>query len=380
MLSKKISGKKKVETMKFLGQKRKCLKIKKSLRIKKAKSIVPEKENKNKGENSFDKDYEPNEVKVNNTRIKDKNLKLGINNKERKVDSPNETKSNSIKNEQVSLIEAKEDDNKNVVAENGANILKRKELTSNINNSQNQDNKKKTKKDYKNAKITNKNNLKKRTEESEDSSSSYNDIESLGQIQNKENHTIANRIIIKKDGSDDIISVDKIKSLFCKEDYKTLQKYNFEYMTQSYFNNYIYKIDLKHFRKLLFICPRCTKTFRHYSMSYHIFQYHFEDIYQFLTDREIAKCCAKIMEKEKEKFEYSLKLYSLFATLFSHCQFRGASLWRETARDSILDLKRLNIEKKYFIYSEEEATSIMNKILPLNKNKNNERKHKKFEI
>ena len=101
--------------------------------------------------------------------------------------------------------------------------------------------------------------------------------------------------------------------------------YSFPYIKQNDFNHEIYFISPEEFHSLLFYCPICTKNFRHYSMYYHIFQFHFSYVNEFLIPKEIAHGCAKLMEKEYRKIKFSLKLFGVLEILFSECEFFGLS-------------------------------------------------------
>lgn len=211
-------------------------------------------------------------------------------------------------------------------------------------------------------------------EESSDLVSSSEEVESLGQRQMRRNKIIK-KIIIKKAESEDIISLDEAKELLFKKDYESLIKVKFPYLSQCDFNSEIFKTDLRIFRKLLFFCPICSKGFRNYSMPYHIFQNHFDQIEAYLTEKEIARCCAKIMKMEKEKIESSLDIFSDLALLYNRCKLGRSSQWRDIAEESIKEIKTLNIEKNYFNKSQKEIMNNLTRILPINKNKNEKRKY-----
>ena len=150
-------------------------------------------------------------------------------------------------------------------------------------------------------------------------------------------------------------------------------------MRQSKFTHLICNIELKRFRKLLFMCPICSNTFRNFSMPYHIFQYHFDDIENHLTKKEIAKCCSMLMEKEYKKFEIAFKNFIDLSILFRDCDIRGVSIWREKAENSIEALINLKIKNFYKNLTVEDAKNNLSMTLPLNKNKNAKRKYKKIE-
>lgn len=242
--------------------------------------------------------------------------------------------------------------------------------------------KKEQKKEYNN--IGNKNNPDSRNnsnENSEDGSDSFclsEDIESLEQSQIRRSNERRKDIIITKIDSGKILPLDEAKDLINKKDYQSLLKIKFPYLRQCEFNSEIFQTDLKTFRKLIFSCPICSNGYRNYSIPYHIFQNHFEQINKFLTEKEIAKCCSKLLQLEKEKIEISLNNFSNLALLYDNCKFRGNSLWRQMTNDSILKIKRLNVEKIYFKKSQKEVMDNLSRNLPINKNKNDKRKYKEI--
>lgn len=185
-----------------------------------------------------------------------------------------------------------------------------------------------------------------------------------------ENHDGEEFILIKKNKNNCIekISLKIIRNLIDKKKYSLLSKYSFPYIVQKEFNQKIFNISLKEFRRLLFYCPICKKNYRHFSMSYHIFQYHFKYRNIYLNQREIANGCAKILEKEYNKIKTSLELFGQISLLFQDCQCRNASIWRMSAKNEKDEIQKLNIKKKYFSYQLEDAIKSLEKKLPLNIN------------
>ena len=135
------------------------------------------------------------------------------------------------------------------------------------------------------------------------------------------------------------------------------------------FNHYIRVIDLKLFRKLLFSCPICKSPFKHFSINYHIFQNHFSSIEDFLTDKEIARGCAKIMKIEYKKIESSLETFTELACVFKNCRIPGNSVWKDTAEEEISNLKNLNFKTIFSQIKLNEAIKLLIEKFPLNKNK-----------
>ena len=88
-----------------------------------------------------------------------------------------------------------------------------------------------------------------------------------------------------------------------------------------------------------------------------------------LSNRDIAHNYAKLMENEFKKIENSLELFSELTIIYQSCEFFGASDWRTNTNYRIEDLKKLNIEKKFFKISKDEAFKLLVGKLPLNKNK-----------
>ncbi len=215
--------------------------------------------------------------------------------------------------------------------------------------------------------------------ESGPSERSEEEVRSLMQIQLENNKMKNENIIIKHIKTEEIICLNKIKDLFAKKDYSSLENYKFPYMSQSTFNFKIYNIDLKNFRGLLIACPICNHEFRHYSIPDHIFQYHFKSVDEFLTKREIAHGCERLMRKMYKKINDSLNIFSDLSTLFNNCQFRGNSLWRNNAVDLINDLKNMKMKDKYFNNNIKEARKGLEEKLPLNSNKNKRRMYKELE-
>lgn len=164
-------------------------------------------------------------------------------------------------------------------------------------------------------------------------------------------------------------SLDEVKKLFNIMDFKSLSRYRFPYMSEAEFNNKIYFLKQNHFRKLIFYCPICEKNLKHYSMDFHIFEYHFEHIDDFLNIRQIAHGCSKLLENEYKKIKKSLLLFSELAELFMQCSFIGYSNWRSNTNSYIRELKYLNISKLYFSNSNKEIKEILKMKLPVNKSR-----------
>lgn len=212
---------------------------------------------------------------------------------------------------------------------------------------------------------------------SEKSSGTSEDQDSYSEEENKSliqlqleraNRRNANYEIIKIK-TNEKISLEKITKYFKDNNYDELKKYKFPYISQNNFNYEIFKIDLKHLRSLYFACPECTMHFRHFSMAYHIFQNHFENMYKYLSNKMIAHCCSKMMEKEFRKIENDLNNFADLAILFNSCEFEGNSEWRRKATNSIKTLKNLDIKKKFFGITKEDAIQNLTQKFPLNKNK-----------
>lgn len=123
-------------------------------------------------------------------------------------------------------------------------------------------------------------------------------IKSLTLIQQKRANKRNNNLEIRNIKTNKKITLECIRQFFNHNDYNNLKKYKFPYMSQSTFNFEIKKIDLRQLRALNFACPICSKPFRHFSMSYHIFQNHFEHMKEYLSMKSIAHSCAQLMEKE----------------------------------------------------------------------------------
>ena len=92
------------------------------------------------------------------------------------------------------------------------------------------------------------------------------------------------KIEIRNIKTNEKIALEKVDKYLKNKDTENLKKYKFTYISMNDFNHYIRAIDLKLFRKLLFSCPICKSPFKHFSISYHIFQNHFSSIEDFLTD------------------------------------------------------------------------------------------------
>lgn len=220
--------------------------------------------------------------------------------------------------------------------------------------------------------------------EFEENESSGDSSEEIGDSNYLDDKSIEEKkpIIIKyiNNEKNNNISLDKIKKLFRNREYDLLVNYKFPFINQSEFNSKIYPIGLKEIRSLFFYCPLCDGSFRHYSIPSHIFQSHFLHADEYLTQKQIAKSCASILEKEYEKICNSLKIFSEVATIFESCNFVGMSLWRNNARNSINKIKYLNIEEKFFRIALENAKMELSKKMPINKNKNKKRVYKRLEM
>lgn len=194
-------------------------------------------------------------------------------------------------------------------------------------------------------------------------------VKSLTQLQIESLKKNRKQFSIKNIKTGEKIELLEIVKLFKLKDKANLIKYKFPYMSQNDFNYNIYNIDIKVLRSLYFACPKCEAPYRHFSMAFHIFQNHFENIEEILSKRDIAHSCAKLMENEFKKIENSLEIFSELAIIYKTCEFTGDSAWRTNINYKIETLKQLNIEKKFFRISKEEAFHLLDKRLPLNKNK-----------
>ena len=176
-------------------------------------------------------------------------------------------------------------------------------------------------------------------------------------------------IEVRKIQTNEKIDLNIICKYLLLKDYKVLSKYKFPYMSQNDFNSYIGNIDLKLLRKLYFACPICGKCYRHFSMSFHIFQSHFEKIEEYLSNKVIARCCAKLMKSEYKKIKNSLQTFSELSAIFKNCQYSGNSLWRSNAENEIDNLEKLNIQKMIMEISKDKAMHLLGQKFPLNKSK-----------
>ena len=170
------------------------------------------------------------------------------------------------------------------------------------------------------------------------------------------------------------IEIDKISGAIREKDYNFLNKYAFPYKTLSFYNTTYMVMDTNTFRKLNFFCPICKEQLRHYSIYYHIFQFHFKEIKGHLTQRDIARSCARLIDKEYEKIKNSVELLSELAILYNSCNFTGYSVWRNLAQKQIEEIKSLNVDNLYFNKTLENVMNNLNKKLPLNENKNKTKK------
>lgn len=208
-----------------------------------------------------------------------------------------------------------------------------------------------------------------------DDFSSINLNESEDEISNGE-------IIIKYKGKkkDKDKVLEEVKEIIRTQKFKLLIDYTFPYMQQNEFNSKIGKLDNDLFRSLLFFyCPECKVPLRHYSMPFHIFEFHFEYINKYLNHKDIANGCAKLMNNEYNKIKNALENFSELAIVFKNCNFRGQSIWRNEANEQIDDIVKLNVFEQYFKRPLGEALRNLEKKLPMNKNKNNGRKFKSIE-
>lgn len=74
-------------------------------------------------------------------------------------------------------------------------------------------------------------------------------------------------------------------------------------------------------------------------MYYHIFQFHYSYFDKYLSKRNIAHACAKLMDQEYKKLNSSLELFCELAIVFSKCEFIGTNNWRINARFKIKEIK-----------------------------------------
>ena len=213
-----------------------------------------------------------------------------------------------------------------------------------------------------------KSNISSETSELEDIFSGES-VESLMEERYKTYKEGVKKIEIRNIKTNEIISKEKVDKYNINKDLKSLGKYVFTYISLNDFNHYIRTIDLKIFRSLFFSCPVCKKPFRLFSLSYHIFQNHFSRIEEFLSDKEIARGCAKLMKIEYKKIEYSLETFSELACIFKSCKIGGNSVWRDTAENEIDYLQNLNAKRFFLQLKKKEAYELLISKFPLNKNK-----------
>ena len=176
------------------------------------------------------------------------------------------------------------------------------------------------------------------------------------------------------------VPLEKIKNLFRKKKYKGLTEFIFPYITIGKFNSDIWPVDLKIFRQLFFYCPICEKKLRNYSIPFHIFQNHFSQIDQYLTQNEIANGCAYLLEKEYRKIKNSLNNFGDLAVLFNSCEIKGINEWSSNAEDEIEEIKKMKIEEIFFKSSLNDVKISLEKKLPFNKNKYEKRKYKEKDL
>jgi len=202
---------------------------------------------------------------------------------------------------------------------------------------------------------------------SDEISSENKCIKNLTDHQNqKEKEKIAESI---KHISKKRVSIEKIQKLFDNGDYAQLREYSFPYMKFSEFCYKIYSIDVKKFRAIYFYCPICEEKLKHFSIAYHIFQFHFNEKEKYINANEIAKGCANLMTKEYTKIKNSLQLFSELAILYNSTETRGANEWGYKAKEMINNIITMDIENEYFNRNLNEANEQLNAKLPLNKDK-----------
>lgn len=223
----------------------------------------------------------------------------------------------------------------------------------------------------------NSNNIDKEFEQSENSlSSEYSNISFSG----NKNKSIKEEkdMIIKgiNKSKDKQVEIEYMKKLLENNEFKSLQNYSFPYIKQSVFNHKIYHIDQNQFNSLFFYCPVCNGNLRHYSMPFHIFEFHFSYIDEYLSKREIARFCAKLMDQEYIKIKSAIEFFSELAILFSKNEFVGATIWRCNAKSQINEIQNLRINEKYFNKTESQVKEVLRKKLPVNRNRNKNRKYK----
>ena len=208
---------------------------------------------------------------------------------------------------------------------------------------------------------------------SEIPSSSNNDLIMDFIKENKDDKN--NKLIIiksKKAGKTET-SLKKFKEIIKQQNFESLLLYRFPYISQSEFNHQIYPTNLKQFRKLIFYCPICREYRKHSSMDFHIFEYHFEHIDEYLTEKQIAHGCSKLIKNEYKKIKNSLQFFSELADLFSQCFILGYSDWRINTNNYIEEIKNLNIANIYFSSSNKHIKDVLKLKLPVNicRNKRN---------
>ena len=194
---------------------------------------------------------------------------------------------------------------------------------------------------------------------------------------NNENINKIQLVIIKKGkNKEQNTSLEEIKNIFKEKQYKKIKEYVFPYINIGKFNSLIYPKDIKIFRSLFFYCPICKKIFRNYSISYHIFQNHFSEIENYLSQNEIAYGCAMLLEKEYRKIKNSLENFAELSILFKSTKIKGFGFWTFRAEKIIEEIKRVKIEQIYFKMELSDVKKNLEKKLPLNKNKNKNRHYK----
>lgn len=202
---------------------------------------------------------------------------------------------------------------------------------------------------------------------SDEISSENKSIKNLACHQNqKEKEKIAESI---KHKDKKRVSIEKIQKLFDNGDYAQLREYSFPYMKFSEFCYKIYSIDIKKFLAIYFYCPICEEKLKYFSISYHIFQFHFNQKEKYINANEIAKGCANLMTKEYTKIKNSLQLFSELAILYNSTETKGSNQWEYKAKEMINNIITMDIENEYFNRNLSEVNEQLNAKLPLNKDK-----------
>lgn len=209
-----------------------------------------------------------------------------------------------------------------------------------------------------------------------ESPSSSNNALSMDFIKESEDDKNNKLIIIKsKKAEKTETSLKEFKKIINQQNFQSLLLYRFPYISQSEFNHQIFPTNLKQYRKLIFYCPVCHEYRKHFSMDFHIFEYHFEHIDEYLTEKQIAHGCSKLIENEYKTIKNSLQLFSELADLFSQCFILGYSDWRTNTNNYIEEIKNLNIAKLYFLSSNKHIKDVLKMKLPVNNCRSNKNKY-----